>query len=78
MQPKTSFVLEPSYHTDNSFNCTTAIFYLNTNNGYTKFKDGTKIESISNRAIYFDSDLMHFGSTCTDKDFRFVLNINYF
>lgn len=56
----------------------TAIFYLNTNNGYTLFEDGTKIESVANRLLTFDANLPHTGTSCTDKQFRCVLNINYF
>ena len=32
-------------HTDFDVPCTTAIAYINTNNGYTLFEDGTKVES---------------------------------
>ena len=56
----------------------TAIFYLNTNDGYTKFEDGTIIESVENRVIVFDSRLKHTGSTCTDEKTRVVINFNYF
>ena len=31
-----------------------AIFSLNTCDGYTKFKDGTKVESVANRIVIFD------------------------
>ena len=30
---------------------TTSIFYVNTNNGYTKFEDGSKVESVANRLV---------------------------
>jgi hypothetical protein len=56
----------------------TSIFYMNTNNGYTKFEDGTKIESIENRLITFPVHLKHTGSTNTcDAQFRCVMNINW-
>ena len=32
---------------------TTAIFYLNTNNGATEFEDGDKIDSVRNRLVMF-------------------------
>ena len=35
----------------------TAIFYINTNNGYTYFEDGQKIESIENRMVMFPSNI---------------------
>ena len=57
--------------------CRTAVFYLNTNNGYTVFEDGTKIESIENRLVTFNSQESHSGTTCTDQPYRILLNINY-
>jgi hypothetical protein len=56
----------------------TGIFYVNTNNGYTKFKNGTIIKSEQNKYIEFDSKLEHTGSTCTDSKQRIVINLNYF
>jgi len=56
---------------------TTGIFYVNTNNGYTKFKDGTIINSEENKYVEFKGDLMHTGSTCTDSKQRIVINFNY-
>ena len=57
---------------------TTVVFYLNTNNGYTLFEDGTKVDSVANRMVVFDGTTKHTGSTHTDGDrFRFVLNINF-
>lgn len=57
---------------------TTAIFYVNTNNGYTKFEDGTKIESVANRIVFFPSNLKHHGTSCTDENIRVVINLNFF
>lgn len=56
---------------------TTAILYLNTNNGYTMFETGEKVSSIKNRLVKFDSNIKHTGTTCTDEPGRLVLNINY-
>ena len=69
---------ETGYHTDFDFECTTAIFYLNTNNGYTLFEDGTKIESVQNRLVEFNSLLKHTGVTQTDEKVRCLINLNYF
>ena len=73
-------IKEFDFHTDykNKQNLTTAILYLNTCNGYTIFKDGTKVESVANRLLEFDSQLEHTGTTCTDKNVRAVINLNYF
>ena len=57
---------------------TTSIFYMNTNNGYTKFEDGTKIESVANRLVSFPSNMKHKGTSCTDEKTRVVINFNHF
>ena len=57
---------------------TTAIFYVNTNNGYTKFEDGTKVESVANRMVIFPANLKHTGTSCTDDKARIVINFDYF
>tara|TARA_R100001015_G_C4630878_1_gene192911 strand:+ start:2721 stop:3221 length:501 start_codon:yes stop_codon:yes gene_type:complete len=56
---------------------TTGIFYINTNNGYTKFENGKKIKSIENQFVEFDSQLKHTGTSCTDSAKRLVINFNY-
>lgn len=55
---------------------TTAVLYLNTNNGYTLFEDGRKADSVANRMVFFDAALAHSGVHCTDTDKRLVLNLN--
>ena len=47
------------------------------NNGYTYFEDGQKVQSQENRAVIFSGDLLHAGTSCTDTDLRVVLNIDY-
>ena len=64
-------------HTDFDVPCTTAIAYINTNNGYTLFEDGTKVESKENRVVIFNSSLRHAGVPCTDKKRRVVINFNF-
>ena len=66
-----------NFHTDTNFKCNTAIYYINTNNGYTEFENNKKIKSESNKIVFFDSNLKHRAVSQTDEDFRFVLNINY-
>tara|TARA_B100000282_G_C31555475_1_gene409494 strand:- start:20 stop:541 length:522 start_codon:yes stop_codon:yes gene_type:complete len=56
----------------------TAILYLNTNNGYTCFKEGTKIESVANRCVIFPAHYKHSGTTCTDVPRRLAINLVYF
>ena len=57
--------------------CKTAIFYLNTNNGYTLFDKGDKIHSQENRIVEFDSNLKHCAVDHTDTKYRIVINFNY-
>jgi len=68
-----------AFHTDinSKFKGKTAIYYVNTNNGYTVFKDGTGVESVANRIVIFDNDILHTNTTCTDQKIRCVLNFNY-
>ena len=73
-------IYESGFHVDLSNKIEehkTAIYYLNTNDGYTLFKSGEKVKSIGNRILVFDGQLSHSGTTCTDQDIRSVLNINY-
>ena len=79
LNPRTSEIIEHGYHMDYPYeNCKTSIFYVNTNNGYTKFEDGTVVESVENRLVTFDTMTKHTGSTCTDQKCRMVINLNYF
>lgn len=65
-------------HQDFTFKHTGAIIYLNTNDGKTILKDGTEIDSIENRVLFFDASEFHSSTNCTDKKARFNININYF
>ena len=78
-RPRTSQGVLSPYHIDMDLNQQTAIFYLNTNNGYTKFKDNNydNVYSVANRLLTFYGGLEHCGSSCTDQNTRIVLNINY-
>ena len=54
-----------------------SILYINTNNGYTAFQDGTEIKSIANRFVTFPAHVFHAGATCTDENVRVLINFNY-
>ncbi len=79
LRPRTTQGVLSDYHVDMSLNQQTAIFYLNTNNGYTKFQDNTlqDVPSVANRLLTFNGSLKHCGASCTDQNTRIVLNINY-
>jgi len=76
--PCYSQIIEHDFHVDVPYNCNTAIIYLNTNDGYTLFETGEKVNSVENRMVIFPSQIKHTGTTCTDQQARFVININYF
>jgi hypothetical protein len=67
------------FHTDfkSDKDIKTGIFYVNTNNGKTVFKDNTVSESIENRFICFCSNIEHAATTHTDTKTRIVININW-
>jgi hypothetical protein len=64
------------FHVDDFFNGRTAVYYLNTNNGKTVFKNGIEVNSVANRLLVFDSKLEHSPIFSTDKN-RIVINFNY-
>ena len=85
MQMRTEGIVERELHQDHPNNCdpdkdpfNIAVYYLNTNNGYTRFEDGTKVESVANRIAIFSPKLKHSSTTCTDKKRRIILNMNYY
>ena len=80
LTPRADKVVEHGFHRDVEPpipGATTSILYFNTNNGYTRFEDGTKVPSVANTFVSFPSDMKHTGSTCTDIKFRGLINFNY-
>ena len=74
---KTPTIELSEYHSDYD-DMKTAIFYINTNNGYTEFESGVRVSSVANRVCIFDSNLTHRGITHTEGDHqRIVVNFNY-
>ena len=76
------------FHTDCDFDdtekMTTAIFYLNTNNGSTEFKESfptgfsyQKIDSVRNRLVMFPTNTLHRAIGQTDTNERIVFNFNF-
>ena len=75
----TDTVIEYPLHADiKNFKGSTAVYYVNNNNGYTIFEDGTKVESKENRLVIVDSTLLHAGTSCSDEKIRCVINFNYY
>ncbi len=78
LYPNTEILHEHPMHFDYKFCHSGAILSLNTCDGYTKLKDGTKIESVANRMVIFPANIKHTGTTCSDEKRRVVINFNYF
>jgi hypothetical protein len=79
LMPRTNNIIVHKLHTDiDMFKGKTSVYYINSNNGYTLFQDGTKVESVENRMVIFDSDIPHTGTSCTNARNRCVLNFNYY
>ena len=76
LQTKKDKIYNHIFHTDMP-DVKTAIFYINTNNGKTIFKNGEEVNSIQNRIVIFDSNLKHTGTSHTDTKRRVLINLNY-
>ena len=77
LYPSSHKLQEHGKHVDFDFKHKGFLFYINTNNGFTRLSDGTKIKSIENRALFFNSSLKHNSTNCTDQQVRVNMNINY-
>lgn len=64
-------------HKDYDFNHNVALFSINTNNGFTFFKNKKKIHSKENTLLLFNGDMEHCSVSQTDENLRINININY-
>ena len=76
LYPRSETLSVNAPHVDFDYTHKGFILYLNTCDGYTVLKD-RKVESIENRALFFDSSVPHSSTTCTNATARFNMNINY-
>ena len=75
--PWTKNVFEHGIHTDYGFPHYGAVLSLNTCDGFTRLHDGTKIESVENRMVFFDGSKPHNSSTTSNDSGRFNINLNF-
>ena len=75
--PHTETLKEHAGHRDYLYSNTGALYSLNTCDGYTKLCDGTKIPSVANRILIFDSSITHNSTTTTNSAGRFNINFNF-
>jgi hypothetical protein len=78
LYPNLNKKIENKPHIDYDYEHKGALFYINTNNGDTVLNDGTRIEAVENRILFFNPNELHNSTHCTDKKARFNININYF
>lgn len=78
LYPRTEKIKNNKAHIDYKFKHLGAIYYVNSNDGYTILNDDYRIESIENRMLLFDPSLYHKSTHCTDKNYRMNINFNYF
>ena len=75
--PYTNVVKEHKEHIDFNYEHIGAVFSLNTCDGYTKFFDGTKVESVANRIVFFDASKYHQSTTTSNAKLRYNINFNF-
>ena len=63
-------------HVDMNYSHSGAILSLNTCDGYTKLKDGTKIDSVANRILLFDASEEHCSTTTTNVPARIAFRVS--
>ena len=76
--PSTTKIIVHEPHIDHEFEHKGFLLYVNDNDGFTLLEDGTRVDSIANRALFFDASKPHQSSTSTNVKARFNININYF
>jgi len=77
LYPSTENLIIHNSHSDYKIPHKGLLFSLNTCDGYTMLEDGKKIDSIANRALFFDPSKPHSSTNCTNEKARFNININY-
>tara|TARA_R100001443_G_scaffold842_9_gene3298 strand:+ start:780 stop:1370 length:591 start_codon:yes stop_codon:yes gene_type:complete len=77
--PWTENIKQHGFHTDfpKMKNHYGALFSINTCDGYTEFLDGTKIDSVANRMMFFNPSVPHRSTTTTTDWGRFNINFNF-
>ena len=75
--PHTETMREHGQHRDFGFSHHAAIYSLNTCDGFTRMCDGSKVDSVANRMMFFDGSILHNSSTTTNAKGRYNINFNY-
>ena len=56
----------------------TAILFMNNNDGYIKFEDGTKSDCVYNRLVTFPANMPYTTTSCSDQPQSIFIEVNYF
>jgi len=78
LYPKTEKLTIHKKHKDFDYKHKGALFYINTNNGGTILNDNTKIDSVENRMLFFEPNILHSSTSTTNQKARININFNYF
>lgn len=78
MYLKNAEIISHGQHVDFEFEHKGFILYLNTNDGFTELADGTRVESVANRGLFFEPHILHNSTNCTNELCRVNISINYF
>ena len=73
----TSKIIKFDEHQDTDYKSDAAILYLNNCNGGTIIQKNNFIESKENRLLKFKGNLLHQSTSCSNKKYRILININY-
>ena len=76
--PRTEKIETHKPHIDYTYKHKGAIFYVNTNNGKTVLNKNKQIDSIENRLLLFEPQLLHSSTSTTNAKVRININFNYF
>ena len=79
LYPRTEEVQVHPFHSDtNEIEALQgALLCLNTCDGYTGFEDGTEVDSVENRVVFFDSTKPHHSTSCSNAAYRLNINVNF-
>lgn len=78
--PREQTNIHHGFHKDMYGKHYVALYYVNTNNGYTILDlndEKIKIESVANRMVIFDGNISHSAVSQTDEKIRVNVNINF-
>lgn len=77
LYPRTHTLYEHAPHVDTDWPSKGAIYYVNSNDGFTRVGKDRKVESVANRIMFTDLGQLHNSTTCTNEKYRITINFNY-